>query len=220
MEWKSRDQLITRVRRLAAATADRVIIGIAGCPGSGKSTLASWLADALRADGLLTTRVPMDGFHLADVQLERFGLRDRKGAINTFDVHGYASLLRRVRADQVNVVYAPDFDRGFEQPVAGAIAVQPEIRVVVTEGHYLLVDDPAWRQVRAVMTETWSLELDDRTRVERLIQRHIEFGKNPGEARRWVQEVDEVNADLIRKHAHLADLTIMVADSATCPKPT
>ena len=37
--------------------------------------------------------VPLDGFHLADVELERRGLRDRKGAPETFDADGYAALL-------------------------------------------------------------------------------------------------------------------------------
>lgn len=208
MDGAGRNDLVARIRRLAAAESQRVIIGIAGCPGSGKSTLANCLADALAADGLGALWVPMDGFHLADVELERLGRRQRKGAIDTFDVHGYLSLLRRLNLETANVVYAPGFDREIEQPIAGTIAVHPEVRVVVTEGNYLLVDDPPWRTVRAAMTEVWYIELDDRTRLERLIRRHIEFGKAPDEAQRWVHEVDEVNADLVRKNAHTADLTI------------
>ena len=41
----------------------------------------------------------MDGFHLSDAALDRLGLRDRKGAIETFDAAGYLALLRRLRAE-------------------------------------------------------------------------------------------------------------------------
>ena len=59
---------------------------------------AQWLADVLlhhlgsRAQG-----VPMDGFHLANRELDRLGRRQRKGAPDTFDSAGFAALLRRLR---------------------------------------------------------------------------------------------------------------------------
>ena len=70
----------------------RRILGIVGAPGAGKSTLAAAVA-ALLEDAVV---VPMDGFHLADVELHRRGLLERKGAPETFDGWGYAALLRRV----------------------------------------------------------------------------------------------------------------------------
>lgn len=199
--------LTDRVRDLAAS-GERVLIGIAGCPGAGKSTLAGWLADRLTASGLPAVWVPMDGFHLADVALEGLGRLGRKGAMDTFDAHGYLALLRRVRSETGNVVYAPSFDREIEQPIAGAIAVPPLARVVVSEGNYLLAGDGAWPQVRAAMTEVWYADLDDRVRLERLVRRHVHFGKSPGHATRWVAEVDEPNAALIRATRDRADLRI------------
>ncbi|MDP2775015.1 MAG: nucleoside/nucleotide kinase family protein, partial [Nocardioides sp.] len=56
------------------------MLGITGAPGAGKSTLAALLAARHGA-----TVVPMDGFHLADVELSLRGLRERKGAPETFD---------------------------------------------------------------------------------------------------------------------------------------
>ena len=41
--------------------------------------------------------VPMDGFHLAQVELRRLDRAARKGAPDTFDVHGYIALLDRLR---------------------------------------------------------------------------------------------------------------------------
>ena len=45
------------------------LLGITGAPGVGKSTVAALLA---RSWGAVV--VPMDGFHLADVELARRGL--------------------------------------------------------------------------------------------------------------------------------------------------
>ncbi|UBU10219.1 nucleoside/nucleotide kinase family protein [Nonomuraea gerenzanensis] len=208
--------LVERVRKLATG-GGRVLIGVAGCPGAGKSTLAGWLATALTADGLPAVWVPMDGFHLADVALERLGRLGRKGAVDTFDGHGYLALLRRLRAETGTVVYAPSFDRDLEQPIAGAIAVPPQARVVVSEGNYLLCPEEPWRRVRAAMTEVWYADLDDRVRLERLTRRHVEFGKSPEHAARWVAEVDEPNAAAIRATRPRADLLVDVDALALRP---
>src|SRR5262245_25764722 len=97
---------------LAASEPARVIIGIAGAPGAGKSTLAEALA-AVFADELAprygpdaAVVVPMDGFHLSNVELKRLGLSDRKGALPTFDGAGFVHLLERIRAAD-ELVYAP-----------------------------------------------------------------------------------------------------------------
>ncbi len=199
--------LLDRVRALARG-GERVLIGIAGCPGAGKSTLAGWLAGALTETGLPAVWVPMDGFHLADVELERLGRRGRKGAVDTFDGHGYLALLHRLRAEKSDVVYAPSFDREIEQPIAGAIPVPPQARVVVSEGNYLLLPGEPWRRVKGAMTEVWYTDLDDRIRLERLTGRHVRFGKTPDEAVRWVAEVDEPNAAAIRATRDAADLLV------------
>jgi pantothenate kinase len=194
------DALVARAAGLASGPG-RAVLGIAGAPGSGKSTLAERLVDAL---GPAAAWVPMDGFHLADAALERLGLRDRKGAPETFDALGYAALLRRLR-DSQQVVWAPGFERGLEQPLAGEIAIGPEIELVVTEGNYLLLDEPPWREVRAALDEVWFLDLDDDVRRKRLVARHIEFGKSPEEAEAWVSRVDDANAVLVLASRDRAD---------------
>ena len=89
--------------------------------------------------------VPMDGFHLAQAELVRLGRRDRMGAPDTFDAAGYAALLTRLRGDEP-VVYAPEFRREIEEPIAGAIAVPEPRPLVVTEGNYLLLWEQALRR--------------------------------------------------------------------------
>jgi len=162
-----------------------------------------WMIPALA--GLVTTalggaavQVPMDGLHLADVELSRLGRRDWKGAPDTFDALGYLALLRRLRHPVPGeIVYAPAFERTIEQPIAGSIPVDPSVPLVVTEGNYLLLADPPWHEVRTLLDETWFVEIDDAVRVSRLIRRHIEFGKTPEQADEWVHRLDEGNARLI-----------------------
>ncbi|MFC6357185.1 nucleoside/nucleotide kinase family protein [Luethyella okanaganae] len=186
---------------------ERVILGITGCPGSGKSTLAEWV---LRQAGAQTqvAWVPMDGYHLADSELDRLGLRGSKGAIDTFDAYGYLATLRRIRSERANIVYAPEFDREIEQPIAGGMAVTPADRLIVTEGNYLLDASPPWPDVRAELDEVWYCEVSDELRRERLVARHVRFGKTPDQARRWVDEVDEANAGRIVASRDRADLIV------------
>ena len=218
--------LVERARELAAralAVGDgrRAVLGITGAPGAGKTTLVEQLLVSLAehpprgvAGGDWVAHVPMDGFHLSDAQLDRLGLRDRKGAPETFDADGYAAVLERVRTDTARTVYAPGFERDLEQPIAAALAVPPSARLVVTEGNYLLVDEPAWRRVREAMDEVWYCDLDEPTRLERLVARHVEFGKEADAAALWVDRVDQANAALVAATRARADLVVRVSSAS------
>jgi pantothenate kinase len=194
------DALAAELVQRAAGTT-RLLIGLAGAPGAGKSTVSAAILRELDAAGVASQVVPMDGFHLADATLVRLGRRDRKGALDTFDGHGYLALLRRLREETQNTVYAPGFDRDLEQPVAGAIAVDPEVRIVITEGNYLLVDQDPWSRVAAILDEVLFVDLDDDERRRRLVARHVQFGKAPDRAAAWVDVVDEPNARLVQSTA-------------------
>jgi pantothenate kinase len=219
-------ELVARARGLAGP-GRRAVLGIVGSPGAGKSTLAEALLAALRADPPAgagadwVAHVPMDGYHLADVELERLGLRQAKGAPDTFDAGGYVALLARLQAADPadTVVYAPAFERTLEQPLAGAIPVPATARLVVTEGNYLLLDTGRWPAVRPLLDEVWFCALRDDVRLHRLHARHVTFGKAPDEAVAWVAAVDEPNAALIEATRDRADLLIPSDVLETLPPP-
>lgn len=202
------DDLLARATALTAP-GRRAVLGIAGSPGAGKTTLAERLVRELNGSGEpWVAHVPMDGFHLADVELDRLGRRDRKGAPDTFDAAGYAALLRRLREETGEVVYAPGFERVLEQPIAGAIPVPPTARLVVTEGNYLLLHAGSWARVRPCLDEVWFCEVDEDERVRRLVARHEEFGKDHATAVAWVAGTDQRNADLVATTRERAELVV------------
>jgi pantothenate kinase len=200
--------LVERAQWLAKS-APRTILGICGAPGSGKSTLAASLAVALGSRAAL---VPMDGFHLANSELIRLGRRDRKGAIDTFDGAGYVALIRRLREAGEPMVYAPEFRRDIEEAIAGAIAIPREVPLVITEGNYLLSDAEPWLALKPMFDQTWFVDPGEDLRVQRLIARHIAFGKEPEAARSWSLGPDQRNAELIAQTRDSADLAIVAPD--------
>ena len=196
--------LEVRLRRGAAAGARR-IIGLVGPPGAGKSTLAERLAEHFGDESAI---VPMDGFHLANSIIDGTPLRERKGAIDTFDVGGYLSLLRRLRHNDEDVIYAPAYRRGLEEPIAASIAVPQSTAFIFTEGNYLLAQQGRWREVRSYLDEVWFVDTPREIRLSQLIQRHVASGMEPAAAEAWALGPDEANAEYIESTRIFADLAV------------
>lgn len=197
------------VQRVAAllATGSRKVVGIVAPPGAGKSTLAQALVAHFAPH---SQYLPMDGFHLAQAQLERLGRAQRKGAPDTFDSAGFVALLQRIRQQRIGdpAIYAPDFRRAIEEPIAGAIALEAQVPLVITEGNYLLLEDDGWGGARALLDEVWYLDVDAEVRQARLLARHMQFGRSREQALAWMAQTDEPNARRIEAGRHRADWVI------------
>ncbi len=194
----------------------RRLLGLCGAPGSGKSTLSAELQQALGAQAVV---VPMDGYHLAQAELERLQRADRKGAPDTFDAAGYVALLRRLRVQPAGeIIYVPAFRREIEEPVAGAIPVFPETPLVITEGNYLLLDGP-WAPVRKELDKCWFVDTNEVERNAWLLARHISYGRSQTEARAWIEQTDAPNARLIRETRERADLLIDITQPLSEQSP-
>ncbi|HIW99038.1 MAG TPA: nucleoside/nucleotide kinase family protein [Candidatus Nesterenkonia stercoripullorum] len=191
---------------------ERVLLGITGEPGAGKSTLAASLLDHLGSDNAVV--LPMDGYHLAGAELERLGRAHRKGAIDTFDAHGFVHTLERIARqrgpgdDALEAVYAPAFDRDLEEPIAGAVAVSADHSVVIVEGNYLLAEQGPWGRIPALLSSTWFLSVGAELRQRRLIARHERHGVPPAAAQSHALGSDQVNAEFIASTATRADLIV------------
>ncbi|MFP5015708.1 nucleoside/nucleotide kinase family protein [Paenarthrobacter ureafaciens] len=205
MQTKVLDTAAGLADRIRSRAADRQIIGIAGPPGTGKSTLAGRLSQQL---GDASVVVPMDGFHLATPLIDGTPLRDRKGAIDTFDVGGFLSLLERLRRNDEDVIYAPAYRRGLEEPIAASIAIASSVKYVLVEGNYLLATEGRWGKVRTCLDAAWFVETPPETRIPRLIERHIASGMDPAAAEAWANGPDETNAQFIESTKADADLII------------
>jgi pantothenate kinase len=184
----------------------RILLGVAGSPGSGKSTFSACLADALGSDAALV--VPMDGFHLGNAIIDGTPLRQRKGAPDTFDVGGYLSLLQRLARRDEEVVYAPEFRRTIDEPVAASLAIPATVPIIITEGNYLLSDGPRWQQVRAQLDEVWFIDTPRELRLARLVERHMLYGMDRAAAEAWANGPDAANTRLIEATRSRADRVI------------
>lgn len=211
------DEIVELIDSLEPAR--RIIVGITGPPGAGKSTIGESVVERIgeristAAGPLRPTAGPLrptamllglDGFHLPQARLVELGRRDRMGAADTFDVDAFVDTLTNLRFSGATVL-APGFDREIEESVPDAIAVPPEKRVLVVEGNYLLHDASGWERVAPLLDLTFFVQLDRDIRLQRLVKRHVRFGKSPDAAAAWANGPDEANARLIEASSGRAD---------------
>ena len=186
----------------------RILVALAGAPGSGKSTLAASLLRRFRDQKVPAEIVPMDGFRLDNAVLGARGLRQRKGAPETFDAAGFIHLIRRLK-DGTEVV-APIFDRARDIAIAGAQVVPADARVVICEGNYLLFDEDPWRELAPLWDLTARLDVPPRELRARLIQRWLDHGLSRAAATRRAESNDVPNALRILEKELPAQLLLAV----------
>ena len=195
------EQVLKSPRRQA-----RRVVAIAGPPASGKSTLAAGLVEAIRGAGVHSQLVPMDGFHLDNRILGDRGILDRKGSPPSFDAIGLLRLVQVLGASQE--LFYPVFDRARDLSVAGAGHIAPECDTIVIEGNYLLMDAPIWRDMARYWDLSIHLSCDEAELEARLIQRWVDHGLAPEDARMRAHSNDLPNARLVGQTALRADVVL------------
>ena len=210
-EFDSATAFIDHVETLVREIPDgeREIIAIAGAPASGKSTIAGQLeAQVNDAEPGSAALLPMDGYHYDDEVLVPRGWRPRKGAPHTFDVGGYASSLRRLKANDEPSVAVPRFDRDIEIARAGAIIIEPTARLIVTEGNWLLLDDEPWPMLRPYFDHTVLIVADMETLELRNRQRWIDYDFTEEMIKAKLDDNDMPNARLVYERSMEPDWVI------------
>jgi pantothenate kinase len=183
----------------------RHITAVAGPPGSGKSYIADRLAETLNARDAGSAAVfPMDGYHFDDAILNANGWRPRKGAPHTFDVHGFAAMLNRLRENTEAQVAVPVFDRSIEIARNAARFIPATVRHLIVEGNYLLLDETPWTDLQFDTTVFLDVPMDEVER--RLLGR---WRSLEGDAlRAKMEENDLPNARLVVEHSRDADFRL------------
>lgn len=194
---------LANIIRAKAHGQGRFLTALAGPPGAGKSTLAAELVSLL---GQGAKAVPMDGFHYDDAVLLARGARDRKGAPDTFDAHGFFHLLRRLRVE--GEVAIPLFDRDLEISRAGADIIGPDDRLLIVEGNYLLLIETPWDQAAPLFDLTVWIDVPEAELDRRLMDRWAHYGKTPEQARAWIDGNDMPNIRRVTQNSRPADMVI------------
>lgn len=186
-----------------ATSGSRLIVAIAGAPASGKSTLADTLAHDLGDTAIV---LPMDGFHLDNQVLDDRGLRDTKGAPNTFDVGGLDAMLARI--NQEDEIAIPEFDRSRDIAIAGRRMVEPHHQIILVEGNYLLFDADPWAKLASHWDLTIMLEVPLDVLETRLIQRWHDYDFDPDQARARALSNDIPNAKTVVTGSRPAQIAV------------
>jgi pantothenate kinase len=199
--------VLARTIRDRAAKAERFMVAIAGAPASGKSTLSADLRAELERLGETAVVVPMDGFHFDDAILNARGHRPRKGAPFTFDVRGFESLLKRIKAREPEIAIAV-FDRSMELSRAAADIVDEKARFVLVEGNYLLLNQPPWDRLRGLFDLSIYLSVPIEELERRLVKRWLDHGFDMDYATNWIAGNDIHNIREVIANSSKADLTL------------
>ncbi|MFK7902664.1 MAG: uridine kinase, partial [Nitratireductor sp.] len=167
-----------------ADSHDRLIVAVAGPPASGKSTLAEKLCEAvsLKKPSSNPVLVPMDGFHLDNSILDELGLRDTKGAINTFEADGFVRLIKQIHAQEADVKI-PEFDRAEDRVIQTGKTVSAKNEIIIVEGNYLFVEEGPWEDLLQFFDVQIFLLPRTKDIEDRLIKRWLDYGFSLEEAK-------------------------------------
>lgn len=210
----SLEEVLTEVAAFFELSNERVILAIIGKPGAGKSTITDHIFKNIAAEDAVL--VPMDGYHLSNRILADLALADRKGAPETFDAQGFVSLMRRIKSDIHSDIYFPIFHRDLEESMAAEGVIKAGTKLIIVEGNYLLLQSSPWSEIAKLIDESWYLDLPETLRQERLISRHVAYGRSPQDAQSWALGSDERNAVIIGGTKKFASRIVALENRLKC----
>ncbi|MDX3925864.1 MAG: nucleoside/nucleotide kinase family protein [Shinella sp.] len=209
LEVNARRIVDLALKRFSDGEKRRVLIAIAGAPGSGKSSLAERAVDLINGGRAASAALfPMDGYHYDDAVLENMGRLAFKGAIDTFDAHGFRHMLRRLKANEDDIIAIPVFDRSIEIARAGGRLIPQSTDIIICEGNYLLVDQAPWDLLKPIFDFTVFVEVDEEELRRRLQERWRRFGLDEAEITRKVENNDLPNGLAIMAASAEPDLRL------------
>ena len=188
----------------------RVILAIAGPPASGKSTLAKNISEYFNLkQKSFASILPLDGFHYDDTYLVPAGLRDRKGAIQTFDFGGFYHTVKRLYDRNEKEVAVPIFDRKIEIARAGARIINSDIPLIIVEGNYLLINLYPWSKLKSFFDVKIFLNIPKKILHKRSFDRWYNLKKSEIKLSKKLHENDINNGEFIFDKSHGADYLIV-----------
>jgi pantothenate kinase len=200
------DQAVTR---LAAPSAGRRIVAVAGAPGSGKSTLAERIVEAANAAVPGTAAMcPMDGYHYDDAVLHARGRRPWKGAPDTFDVGGLRAMLERLRRNDGAEIAVPVFDRSIEIARAGAAIIPQSVSLVVSEGNYMLLNQAPWNSLAPLCDVSVMVEVSEDELRRRLTARWVHYGLDEAGIAHKLDGNDLPNGRFVYANSRVPDIRV------------
>lgn len=171
MVTKIKLELFKKLQHILDTTPNnqRYLIAVSGIPGSGKTTLVNQLVREFNNDSIAV--VPMDGFHLPKSKLDA-AMMARRGAYFTFDAPLLLSFIKQLKTTE-STVYAPSFDHTRGDPVEHDIPIEPRHRIVIVEGIYLHLKQPApWNEIPLLFDEKWFIPISLEEARQRVAERH------------------------------------------------
>ena len=202
----SLDDLAKDIQKRATGS-QRFIVAIAGAPGSGKSTLADKLAHHLISMGESAIVFPMDGYHMDNSVLIQKGLLERKGAPETFDVRAFVDTLNAIRLASEEVL-VPVFDRSREIAIASARVVEPQDRIVLVEGNYLLLNEKPWSVLDGKFDLNIFIDVPENELEKRLWDRWNSYNYAYQAAYDKIHENDLPNGRRVKQNLRPHDITV------------
>ncbi|CAN5191019.1 nucleoside triphosphate hydrolase [soil metagenome] len=193
------DRYVKVLLNAKAAKQSRYLLGLAGSPASGKSTFSAQLVNRINfvLNKEVAVVVPMDGYHFSNQVLDEMGLKPLKGIPATFDGQGFVDLIKRLKSETNESVFAPLFDRSIEASIENGIEIAPRHEIIVSEGNYLLIDEKPWNELRNLFDEIWFIDSTMEKLMPRLLERHKNCGRNNEETKAKIDSTDLPNAILI-----------------------